>query len=234
MPCDHPFAIVPMALVKDASASAVCVYAVLADATNQDNNCWPSIATIALQSSMSVSTVRKSLKELTERGWVTTAARLRGNGSQSSNKYTIWRIPALDPPTDSTRGGTVDSTRGGVQNLLPPEPDPLEPDQMVLINEVLSPSVDYFKIWWEQYPKKVNKAYAKKCYANAAQKTGHQQLLDAMIRYRDEDDGVSRGYAVHASTWLNGERWLDEEVQQPVVGSEDAQWQILNQQRNQQ
>ena len=66
--------------------------------------------------------------------------------------------------------------------------------------------------------------------ANSAPKLTAEAEAQLARRYRDEDDGVSRGYAVHASTWLNGERWLDEEVQQPVVGSEDSQWQILNQQ----
>lgn len=230
MPVDHPFAIVPLALVKAASASAVCTYAVLAEAANQDRTCWPSVATIGDRAGQSEPTVRRNINELRNLGWVKVEERRREDGSQTSNVYRIYRTP----PVKSERVPPVKNDRPPLSNLIGQEPDPLEPDpssskQEVIMcqNEFGTPVEDPFEIWWKQYPRKIRKQAAMKAYRAAAKKVSHQTLMDAMVRYRDFDQRVSNGYAMHGASWLNGECWL-EDIEQAPMTEEERQWAIIN------
>lgn len=67
------------------------VYIYLRDRSAVSGSCWPGVKTIARDLGLSRSTVRRALKELERSGWVQRQARYRGNGSRSSNLYTILR-----------------------------------------------------------------------------------------------------------------------------------------------
>ena len=223
MAVDHPFAIVPLRLVREASAGAVVVYAVLAEAANQDQQSWPSKATIADRCRISSRTVQRHLSELAAGGWIDVFERSRENGSQTSNQYRVYRTPrdsfvSLPQDTDVSPPETL---------VSPPEPDLVDPDPMLELNVIDRQQVDDpFDRWWSEYPRKVQKQAARRAYAKAARKISHDRLLDSMIRYRDHDDRVANGFIQHASTWLNGECWEDELVQAPQ-NDEERQWAAL-------
>ena len=223
MAVDYPFAIVPLDLMKQVSASAVCVYAVLAEAANRDQQAWPSKATIADRTGLSSRTVQRAIAELRDSGWIRVSERHRENGSTTSNTYFVRRVRGdmgVLPPQDIR----VSPPHA---NLSPPEQDPIEPDPMFELNITERQQVDDpFDEWWKQYPRKVQKQAARRAYKKAAAKVGHERLLEAMLRYRDEDDRVAKGFIQHASTWLNGECWDDETVTSPQ-SDEERQWAAL-------
>lgn len=229
MAVDHPFAIVPLRLLGNVSASAVCVYAVLAEAANQDQEAWPSKATIGGRASMSGRTVQRCIAELRDAGWIKVSERSRDNGSQTSNTYLVMRVQGdtdVLPPQDI--GVSPPETLAS-----PPEPDPLDQDPLVLdlIPPWPQPAVeasvdDPFDAWWGEYPRKVKKPQARKAYAKAAKKVGHDRLLEAMQRYRDHDDRVARGFVLHPATWLNQECW-DDELVEARQNDEERQWELL-------
>ena len=64
-----------------------------------------------------------------------------------------------------------------------------------------------FGAFWEQYPRKVNKAKSFKAYLKATQNFTHQEILHGLLKYNFNPDPKM---IPHASTWLNGERWNDE------------------------
>lgn len=231
MAVDYPFAIVPLAIVGTASASAVSVYAVLAEAANRDQTAWPSKATIGDRTGMSPRTVQRCIAELRDGGWIEVLERSRDNGSQTSNTYVVKRVPRdtdVLPPRD-THVSPPETL------VSPPEPDPKEPDR-ALVPEPLFSNVQpqavgpshkqHFDIWWGEYPRKVRKPEARRAYAKAAKKVSDDRLLDAMRRYRDFDHRVAEGFILHASTWLNQECWDDDIVESPQ-SDEEAQWALL-------
>ena len=65
------------------------VYLYLNDRANRDGICWPSISTIARDLEISRSTVKRSIKELRDKGLVTTKQRYRPNGGTSTLEYTL-------------------------------------------------------------------------------------------------------------------------------------------------
>ena len=63
---------------------AVAVYIYLADRTNENNECWPAIPTIAADLKLSASTVRRGIRDLKKAGLLETEQRYRTKGGKSS------------------------------------------------------------------------------------------------------------------------------------------------------
>ena len=63
---------------------AVAVYIYLADRTNENNECWPAIPTIAADLKLSASTVRRGICDLKKAGLLETEQQYRKNGGKSS------------------------------------------------------------------------------------------------------------------------------------------------------
>ena len=70
-------------------ARARLVYMYLRDRANRDGLCWPAIGTIARETKLSRSTVKRALRDLESCGWLKKQERYRENGSHSSNGYHI-------------------------------------------------------------------------------------------------------------------------------------------------
>ena len=68
--------------------TSVAIMARLADFSNDEGVCWPSIATIARQLGAGMSTVRTSLRKLETEGWLTSSERRNGNRN-ASNIYQL-------------------------------------------------------------------------------------------------------------------------------------------------
>ena len=68
----------------DISHRALSVYTYLADRANQNNECWPSISTIAKDTKLSYSTVRRAIKDLEQLDLITTKHRRRYYGENST------------------------------------------------------------------------------------------------------------------------------------------------------
>jgi len=68
---------------------AKTVYMYLRDRANEKGACWPGINRIASDLEMSRSTVKRALEDLIQNGYIEKELRYRGNGSYSSNLYTI-------------------------------------------------------------------------------------------------------------------------------------------------
>ena len=63
---------------------AVAVYIYLADRTNENNECWPAIPTIATDLKLSPSTIRRGIRDLKKAGLLETEQRYRKKGGKSS------------------------------------------------------------------------------------------------------------------------------------------------------
>lgn len=74
---------------KNLPHRAKAVYMYLKDRANKEGQCWPGIKTIARELGLSVSTVKRALHDLEQRGYLEKTARLRENGGATSNLYTV-------------------------------------------------------------------------------------------------------------------------------------------------
>lgn len=72
------------------SPKAMLVYLYLCGRSGRESKtCFPSIKTISKEAKLSESSVKRSLKELQERNYITKEHRFRNNGGKSSNLYYI-------------------------------------------------------------------------------------------------------------------------------------------------
>lgn len=70
------------------TSKARLVYLYLCDRAGWKNDsCFPSVKTIGRAVNLSESSVKRSLKELLERSYITKEPRFRENGGKSSNLY---------------------------------------------------------------------------------------------------------------------------------------------------
>ena len=79
----------------------------------------------------------------------------------------------------------------------------------------LNPPSSSFSSFWSAYPRKVGKGQAQKAYAKAIRKAEPEVILARLEVWKASKDFPEVGFVPHASTWLNGERWLDELGDEP-------------------
>ena len=72
---------------EEIPSRAKAVYMYLKDRSNVDGECWPAIKTIARDTSMSVSTVKRAIDDLMKHGLLRKERRYRENGGNSSNRF---------------------------------------------------------------------------------------------------------------------------------------------------
>lgn len=81
--------------------------------------------------------------------------------------------------------------------------------------------VDAFDEWWDLYPKKVGKPAARRAFKSAAKRAG-RDLVEAL---RQQHEWLTaqhrRGYCPNPTTWLNQDRWDDEQQKQPEPQHEE-------------
>lgn len=102
------------------------------------------------------------------------------------------------------------SGANGIDQKGEPIPDS-KPDGKQDISSSDDDGVDYyFDQLWEEYPRKVGKAQAKKAFKTASKKINFYDLLPKFEAYVLTLKGKEAQFIPHLATWLNGERWNDE------------------------
>lgn len=87
------------AYASDLKSRALSVLIYLIDRSNKDLTCFPAISTMAEQLHISVSTVKRALKELVDAGYIQKEARFRErNRGQSSNLYILLFVEQMPTP----------------------------------------------------------------------------------------------------------------------------------------
>lgn len=83
----------------------------------------------------------------------------------------------------------------------------------------------HFDTFWAVYPRKIGKGQARTAFQKALKKARPADIMAGCERYAQERAGQDPAYTAHPSTWLNGERWLDEPTQppQPKTTNRDRQ-----------
>ncbi|MGB4661252.1 MAG: helix-turn-helix domain-containing protein [Mobilitalea sp.] len=72
---------------EEIPSRAKTVYMYLKDRSNAERECWPAIKTIAKDTSLSASTVKRAIADLIRCGLLNKEYRYRENGGNSSNRY---------------------------------------------------------------------------------------------------------------------------------------------------
>ncbi len=141
--------------------SSVAIMARLADFSNDEGVCWPSIATISRQIGAGESTVRTAITTLEKEGWLTRTQRRNGNRNASNvyqlnvsklQKAAFSHLSKTDPSkfeaSESTKKTSFDPSESGgdpsvksttdPSDINPSCPDASQPDEQGSADEFLS------------------------------------------------------------------------------------------------
>lgn len=103
------------AYASNLKSRALSVLIYLIDRSNADLTCFPAIPTMAVQLHISVSTVKRALKELVDAGFLQKDSRFRENNrGQTSNLYTLMfyeEVPTPDNDNNPKHGDFIESVK---------------------------------------------------------------------------------------------------------------------------
>ncbi|HHN8581063.1 TPA: helix-turn-helix domain-containing protein [Providencia rettgeri] len=109
--------------------TSVAIMARLADFSNDDGVCWPSVPTIARQIGAGESTVRTAIKDLEKDGWLSREKRRKGNRNASNiyqlnvDKLASAAMTALSQPAESDPSNS-DPSKPDASNSVASKSDP--------------------------------------------------------------------------------------------------------------
>ena len=117
---------------------------------------------------------------------------------------------------------TTRDPQGVTQEPCKAEPDKAEPDEADRPPKKTIPKEEQetkkkidiereFDQFWDIYPKKADKALARRSFEKALKKTTLDVILDGAERYRD-DPNRDPEFTKNPSTWLNAEAWENESL----------------------
>jgi DNA-binding transcriptional MocR family regulator len=159
----------------------------LADrADKETGQCWPSLGRLAQDTEMSSATVARKLRYLEERQLI--------HRTQRNATSTLYTLPYL-----TERQGVSHTETGGCLTV-----------RYKPISNNLSENNIYFEDFWSKYPRKTGKGQARKAFDSSMKKATLAELMDGLDKFVSSSQGTETRFIAHASTWLNGERWLDE------------------------
>lgn len=186
--------------MKIGDPAAKLLLLALADrADKETGQCWPSLARLAEDTEMSAATIKRRLIQLEERGFI-----IRTQRDQQSTLYTLALTELGVAPTEPTPWLS--------QSHEPINDNLSENQKNILVNQ-------QFEDWWQHYPKKTGKGQARNAYRGAVKKVTHEELIEAADRFSQQCQHKEKQFIPHASTWLNGERWLDEDESASAWGN---------------
>ncbi|MCX2699472.1 hypothetical protein [Ochrobactrum chromiisoli] len=74
----------------------------------------------------------------------------------------------------------------------------------------ISLETEFEQQFWPAYPRRVGKGQALKAFRAARKQSDLETIMAGIRRYAASRQGENPEYTKHASTWLNGQCWLDE------------------------
>lgn len=188
-------------------AAKIVLYWIADHHNGETGQCNPSIKRLAECCEMSRRSVENHIAALVDAGMVKVKNAYRENGGKTSNSYTLC---FGDMDAQNLRKGSAKSAQGHSQNL--------RMKNLVRKNLVIEPrdiahsEHDRFDEFWCEVPRKIGKGQARKAWTAALKKADADTIISGIRRYAAERRNEDAKFTAHPATWLNGERWEDEQA----------------------
>ena len=209
---------------KTGSPTAKAVLVKIAENANEEGEAWPSIDRMVRETELSRRTVLLKLRELEELGLIRTEHTRNGQRQGVNHYWLAYNSQGASDASENSQGAS-DAPQGAsgasvrVQDVHPNRHR--EPSKN---RQGDSPPDDGdeldadFELWWKLVPRKAGKGQARKAYRAARKKADAATLSAGIEAYAAlvKRKRTEPHFIAHPTTWLNGERWLDEEPPPPT------------------
>ena len=215
---------------KCENATQKAVLFVLANYADEKGFCFPGIERLTEEACASERTVYRSLDGLYAAKLVRKGPPVKTkNGDGNSYFLTLSRVKTEPVKLAPSENRTCQNDSQNLSNWQS-EPvnmtgEPPSNHQGTTIAHAQSQiAQNGFDDFWRAYPKKKDKAKARKSFEKALKKTSLENLIKALEAQKKSHDWQKDGgqFIPYPTTWLNGERWEDElEQSQADQGEEE-------------
>lgn len=148
---------------------------------------------------LTTSQIRTAIRHLLENDLI-----VEGNYNKAGYDRTKWYSVNSQTHLSNLANGTAKNRKP-----IPDSKPDIKPDNITSSND---DEVDYyFEELWVWYPRKVGKGQAKKALKAALKKVSFDEIYHPLVAYVETLDDKDKQFIPHLATWLNGERWADEE-----------------------
>ena len=194
------------------SGERLLLHLALADYANDDGVCFPSHATLAAKARCSTGWVSQTIKQMIADHLIE-IVEPAGQGRGKVGRYRLLKGLTecdLSEPIGLTLTADRSNSDGSDSYLLNRQETNTQFDSL-----------------WSHYPRKTAKGAARRAFERLMKQSDAPALDDliaAVGRYAQPftSGQIDITYCAHLATWLNGERWLDEQQQQTVAVAETS------------
>jgi hypothetical protein len=196
--------------------------------------CNPSYSTLAVATGLNRDTVITSVAALEAAGFLSVCRALepgeparKGQALPSnsftfnfdrlsqSEKPTIGRRKILPPRSEkpTTPVGNIGHTQSEFSGTGSRKSRPKTEKEETEKEETGKGSLiadDQFDRFWTQYPKRVDKASARKAFDRAMKRASFETIIAGVHRYAAERTDEDPKFTKHPATWLNADAWLND------------------------
>jgi hypothetical protein len=141
---------------------------------------------------------------------------------RSSEQSAYERRKAWDREYQAKRRAEQKSAESGGNRVdeTTKEKAPIPPKENIPPSNInITPPPDRFDEWWEIYPLKKSKGRAKKAWKPAKAKTSEEFLIASLKTWVAKNVGTDPKYLPYPATWLNDEKWTDQDLRPALVVS---------------
>jgi hypothetical protein len=212
---------VAWALAQSLPSTKKLVLIVLADIANADGVCWPSQAKVADVCGLTRSCVNKHLGELEKAGLIARERRYREDGSETSCVYRLSMVSTgktppvsrIDTPVVQEGYALSPEKHTPLSAKATPRTYQLEPSIEPRSRPVADAAIahEFESLFWPVCIRKIGKGAARKAYRVARKLASAAELVEGMRRFSAAKADTEPQFIAHPATWLNQQRWLDEE-----------------------
>jgi hypothetical protein len=185
-------------------------------ASKTGEHSFPLVATLADEAECSSRTVHRHLRLLEESGLIARGDQRFVEHLRRDRRPIVWDLSMSRGDNLTCREGSRGDTEGGhgvTNHEIAPHIETMKPSRRQVDEGFLA--------FWALCPKKTKKRDALRCYERAVKRadrdTGQAiwNINSGMQRYAKQRANSDPRYTAHPSSWLNADRWLDEEAVDP-------------------
>ena len=237
-PRERPFILQWRSAVLNASLTAtqkLCLLVLAEWAEKDGTDCFPAITSMALKASVNEKTMRRSLEQAVDAGFIT---RFHRGSSQGWRRFEY--VPVIPQGADTRsarqssgadtesaplpeRAGTVSTPEGVTCGHSVHDVRTLSPERAGTVSDEVSNELsnevglrdislgDRFQDFWKIYPRKDAKQAAEKSWRRQKLDPQADRIVeDVTARIADPGQWTELKFIPYGSTYLNQARWRDE------------------------
>lgn len=212
--------------------SAKIVLWQLCDRYHPDHGCFPSLDTLAEDCEMSRRSVQNQIDALVEAGLLRVEKMPRQKGRLPGNRYRFpfesdlgQNLPQAKSALGKNERSPLANSGDDLGQNLPTNP---VRETRKGTSNASSDAQSEFDAFWAECPRKVGKGKARQAFAKARKGADATTIIAGMKRHARMVAHTEQQFIPHPATWLNGERWEDEDKPRPVSQQgRKPHWQVM-------